>query len=321
MMYGFIGIGFLLFLLGGEALLRGSVGLSKALGVAPIYVGIIVVSLTMAAPELSVVLQATARHLPDIALGDIVGSTIVNILLVFGLGGLLRPMPGSPRVVFRDGSVMIAAAIIVVIVMLTGYVSRIAGAVLLVLWIGYLALALVTDWRRPPQLSPAEARARARDEDSGGGIGIFLFIFGIVCLFFGARFVIDAGVAIARDYHVPRLFVALLLVSLGTSLPELAITLMASMRGHTSVASGQLIASNIFGLLFVLGIAAILHPFPASSILASIDGPIMIGAAMVLVAFLLSGWRLTRGQGLMLFAGYVVYVVFALWRSGLLTHG
>lgn len=321
MMYGFIGIGFLLFLLGGEALLRGGIGLSKALGIAPIYVGIVVVSLTMSAPELSVVLQASARHLPDIALGDIVGSTIVNILLVFGLGGLLRPMPGSPRVVFRDGGVMIAAAIILVIVMLTGYVSRIAGAVLLILWIGYIALTFITDWRRPPQLSPAEARARARDEDSGGGIGIFLFVFGIVCLFFGARFVIDASVAIARDFHVPLVYVALLLVSLGTSLPELATTLVASVRGHTSLASGQLIASNIFGILLVLGIAAIVHPFPASTVLAGVDGPIMIGAAMVLVAFLLSGWRLTRGQGAMLFAGYIFYILFALWRSGLLTHG
>ncbi len=130
MVYGFIGIGFLLFLIGSESVLRGGIGLSKALGLPPAFVGLLVVSLAMAAPELSIALQATARHAPDIALGDIVGSNIANILLVFGLGALLRPMPGSPRVVFRDGGAMILASIVLVAIMLTGVVSRVAGVVL-----------------------------------------------------------------------------------------------------------------------------------------------------------------------------------------------
>ena len=192
MVYQFIGIGFLLFLIGSKSVLRGGIGLSKALGLPPAFVGVLVVSLAMAAPELSIALQATARHAPDIALGDIVGSNIANILLVFGLGALLRPMPGSPRIVFRDGGAMILASIVLVAIMLTGVVSRVAGVVLLLGWIAYLALAIVTDWRRPPRLSPAEARAQVRDEEHRGGISVFLFIFGIVCLYFGGRFALDA---------------------------------------------------------------------------------------------------------------------------------
>lgn len=321
MVYGFIGIGFLLFLIGSEAVLRGGVGLSKAFGLPPIFVGLLVVSLAMSAPELSIALMATSRGTPDIALGDVVGSNIANILLVFGLGALLRPMPGSPRIVSRDGGTMIVAAIAFVLVMLTGFVSRLAGAMLLIGWIAYLVLAFVTDWRRPPQLSAAEARAQMRDEDYRGGISVFLLMFGIVCLFFGARFVVECAIAIARNFHLPLVYVGLALVAFGTSLPELVTTLAASVRGHTSLASSHLIASSIFSILLVVGITALVHPFAASPILAGIDGPIMIGAAMILVAFFISGWRLTRGQGAILLAGYIAYLGFIAWRSGLLMRG
>ncbi|MGB8363461.1 MAG: sodium:calcium antiporter [Rhizomicrobium sp.] len=321
MVYGFIGIGFLLFLIGSESVLRGGIGLSKALGLPPAFVGVLVVSLAMAAPELSIALQATARHAPDIALGDIVGSNIANILLVFGLGALLRPMPGSPRIVFRDGGAMILASIVLVAIMLTGVVSRVAGVVLLLGWIAYLALAIVTDWRRPPRLSPAEARAQVRDEEHRGGISVFLFIFGIVCLYFGGRFALDASLAIARNFHIPQFVVALVPMGFGTALPELVTTLAAAVRGHTSLTSSHLITSNIFSILLVLGLTAIIHPFAASPLLAGIDGPIMIGASMILVAFLMSGWRLTHGQGALLLVFYGTYLAFVAWRSGLLLHG
>ncbi len=321
MVFGFIGIGFLLLLIGSETVLRGGVGLSKAIGVPPVFVSLLVVSLAMAAPELSIALQATRRHAPDMALGDIVGSNIANILLVFGLGALLRPMPGSPRIVFRDGVAIVLASILLVVIMLTGVVSRAAGAVLVLGWIAYLALAFVTDWRRPPRLSAAEERAQVRDEEYRGGISVFLFIIGIVCLYFGGRFALGASLAIARNFHVSQIFVALTLMAFGTALPELVTTLAAAIRGHTSLASSHLIASNIFSILLVAGLAAIIHPLAVSPVLATIDGPIMIGASLILVAFLMSGWRLTRGQGALLLVFYGFYLAFIAWRSGWPLYG
>jgi cation:H+ antiporter len=321
MVYVFLGIGFALLLIGSEAVLRGGAGLFRALGVPPIFISLLIVSFAMSAPELSVALQASARGMPDIALGDIIGSNIANILLVCGIGALLRPMPAPPRVVFRDSGILIVSSIALVVMGLGGFIPRPFGAFLLAGWAGYLVLVGITDWGRPPQLLAADPAGRNGKREYGVALSLFLFAIGIVCLFYGALLAIDFAVLIARDFHVPQVAVALTLVALGTSLPEFVSTIGSAVRGHPALVSGRLVASSVFNILLVLGIAAAIRPLSVAPALAQFDAPIMAACAVVLALLMLFGWRLTRVQGFLLLVGYVAYMVSVGLRNGVhLTH-
>lgn len=313
MLYSFLGIGFVLLVVGSEAVLRGGAGLMRALGLPPFFSGLFVASLAMSAPELSIAAQATARNAPDIALGCIIGGSIANMLLVFGLGALLRPMPAPPRTVFRDGGALVAAGVVLVILLLCDFVVRPMGAALLAGWLAYLALVYVTDWGRAGASFPLPSGGSA----AGGGLGIFLLPFGIACLFFGARFAIDFALVMARDFHLPVAAVALTVLALGTSLPEIVTTMRSAAHGHPGQIASQLIASSIFNILLVLGTAALIRPMTVAPMLAQFDGPIAAACAVLLALLMLSGWRLTRGQGVLLLVGYAAYLVSVGLRAGL----
>jgi len=313
MVYVFLGIGFALLLVGSEAVLRGGAGLFRALGLPPIFISLLIVSLAMSAPELSVAIQSSLRGMSDIALGDIVGSNIANMLLVCGLGALMRPMPAPPRVVFRDGGILIAASAALVFMALEGFIPKPFGAFLLAGWVGYLVLVTLTDWGRPSQLLAGEVQK----SEIGGALGLFVFAVGVVCLYFGAKLAIDFALVIARDFHLPQLTVALTLLAIGTSLPELVSTFFAATRGHPSLTSGRLVASSVFNILLVLGIATVMRPMSVAPMLAQFDIPIMAVCAIVIPLLMLFGWRLTRGQGLLLLLGYAGYIVSVGLRSGL----
>jgi len=313
MVYLFLGIGFALLLIGSAAVLRGGVGVFRALGLPPIFLSLLIVSLAMSAPELSVALQASVRGAPDMALGDIIGSNIANLLLVCGVGALLRPMPSPPRVVFRDGGILIAASIALVFVMLGGFIARPFGAVLLAAWVGYLVLVSITDWGRPSLNGEAHTEAG----EPNAALGLFLLAVGIVCLYFGAHIAIDFAALIARNFHLPQSAVALTLLAFGTSLPELVSTAVSARRGHPGLASGRIVASSIFNILLVLGLAAVMRPLSAAPMLAQFDAPVMAGCAIALPLLMLFGWRLTRGQGVLLLLAYAGYIVSIGVRNGM----
>jgi cation:H+ antiporter len=315
MVYVFLGIGFALLLIGSEAVLRGGTGIFRALGLPPIFLSLLIVSLAMAAPELSVAMQASLNGQPDIALGDIIGSNIANVLLVCGLGALLRPMPAPPRVVFRDSGVLIAASVALVVMALGGFIAKTYGAVLLAVWVGYLVLVSITDWGRPPQLLAGEPQQE--EAGYGAALGLFLLAVGIVCLFFGARLAVDFAILIARNLHLSQSAMALTVLALGTSLPELVSTFGSARRGYPTLASGRIVASSVFNILLVLGIAAVIRPLSVAPMLAQFDAPVMAACAIVLPLLMLFGWRLTRTQGLLLFLGYLGYIVSVGLRSGL----
>jgi cation:H+ antiporter len=316
MVYGFLGIGFALLILGSETALRGSIGMSRAMGLSPLLIGLLVISIGSSAPELFVSLQAVQHHSPDIAIGNIVGSNIVNILLILGLGALIRPMPSPPKVVFRDGGTMVAASLALVCIAIGGTITRQIGLMLLAGFVAYLVLAFATDWRRPAHNSVAECRAQTHTSQTSAGVGLFLVLFGMVCLFFGAHFIVDGAVAMARTYQVPEAAIGLTVVALGTSLPELAITFIAAARGRSDIAVGQLIGANVFNILFVLGLTAALHPLVIAPMIANVDVLVMAGVAVLLIPLLATSWRLTRARGFLLILCYVGYSVFLASRLG-----
>ncbi|HXM00563.1 MAG TPA: calcium/sodium antiporter [Rhizomicrobium sp.] len=317
MAYGFVGIGILLLLLGSEALLHGGIGLSKSLGFPPLLIGLVVVSAATSAPELSVALQA-ARTMPDIAIGDVVGSNIVNLFLILGLGALMRPLPSPPKVVFRDGGTMLLAGVALAVIAMIGVITRQLALFLLAGFVAYLVLSFVTEWHRPSQLSATEERAHCRTGSRAPGLNLFLVVFGVAALFFGARCLIDGGLAVADIYHLPPAMIALTLIALATSAPELVITLVALARRHSDIAVGHLIASNIFNLLVVLGLTALVQPLAISPVFAHADILVMVGASALLMPLMIASWRLSRANGTFLVLCYAGYGAFLAWRMGYL---
>jgi cation:H+ antiporter len=320
MAYGFVGFGLLLLIIGSESVVRGGVGLSRAFGLSPLLIGLLIVSAGTSTPELVVALQGTFHGAPDLALGNVVGSNIVNILLILGLGAVMRPIPASPKIVIRDGTALVAASAALFLCVQSGVITQWDGWMFLAGLAVYVVISFVTDWRRPSPMCGAEARAQARSRrEMAPAMSTILLIFGFACLYFGGGYVVDGGVALARLYHVPQAVIGLTLVAFGSSLPELATTIAAVIRGETSLAIGNLIGSNIFNILLVVGLTVSIQPLSVSHLVAHADIYVMMAAALVLPLMLASRWRLTRAQGAFLVLGYVAYLGFVAWRQGLIS--
>lgn len=317
MAYAFVGFGLILLIIGSESVLRGGVGLSRIVGLSPLLIGLLIVSAGTSAPEMVVSLQAAVRGAPDLALGNIVGSNIVNILLILGIGAVLRPIPVSPKTVLRDGGALVAASIALFVLFERGAISHRNGWMLLAGFAAYAVISFFTEWRRPLPDGGAEVRAGGRELSPA--MSTILLLFGLACLYFGGGYVVDGGLAIARFYHVPQAVIGLTVVAIGSSLPELATTIVASLRGHSSIAAGNLIGSNVFNILFVLGLTVLVRPLTVSREMAGADIYVMTAVAVLLPVMLASRWRLTRAQGAFLVLSYLVYLGFVAWRQGLLS--
>lgn len=317
MAYAFIALGVLLLTLGSETVLRGGIGLSRVFGLPPLLIGLTVVSLGTSAPALAVMLQASLHNAPDLGLAGIIGSNVVNVLLILGLCALVRPMPVAPKIVLRDGSAMVLATLLLVVFAVARGVTAAEGALLLGGFVVYAAVSFVTDFRRPGSQSGLEARALLRGETSpGAAASILLLGFGSVCLYAGSTLVVGAGLRAAQEAAVSPALVGLTIIGLGISLPVLITALAA--RAHSGIGAGHLIAANIFNILVVVGIAALLHPLPISAPPAPIDLAVLAASACLVPLLLVSRWQLSRLQGLFLMLSYVAYLGFLAWRQGYL---
>jgi cation:H+ antiporter len=295
--------------------------LARVFGLSPVLIGLVVIAAATSAPELFVSLRAATAGMPDIALGDIVGGNIFMLLFALGLGALIRPLASPPKVVLRDGGAMLAAALVIVFFALKGDLTRRDGLFLFLGFIAYIVVTFLTDWRRSADHSVALSRALARSQGEPLPIvgALFLLLLGVIGLVLGALFTVDGSVALARGLHLQQAFVALTIIAFGTSLPKLTATLVAAGRGHTDAAVGLLIGANIFNLLGVLGITAMVAPLTISPLLASADVYVMAGASAALLPLLAMRWRLSRPRGVLLALCYVCYVAFLVWRQGLLS--
>ena len=318
MAYGFVGVGVLLLLLGSEALLRGGIGLSRIVGLSPLLIGLLIVTASTSAPALAVVLQS-AKSMPDIALGDVIGGNLFNMLFILGFGALIRPLCSPPKVVFRDAGALLASGVALAAIALTGTISRKFGLFLLAGFLAYLIVSFITDWRRSAHLSSNERRSECRAGAQSFGMGAAYLIFGVIAVFFGARCLIDGALAVASIYHLAQFVTALTIVALGTSVPAFVITSVAIARRQTDYAAGHIIASSIFNILFGLGLAAFLHPISITPMLAHSDILIMAAASALLLPLLMMSWRLTRLRGALLMVCYIGYAGFLAWRQGYLT--
>lgn len=296
---GLIGLFF-----GGEALVRGSVGVARRMAIPPLLIGLTVVGFGTSTPELLVSVQAALGGVPDIAVGNIVGSNIANILLIVGLTSLVWPIRVSGGTLRRDTAVMVAAAIALVPIFAMGEIGRFPGAVLVLGLVGYLIWVYL-------QLDDAVDDDADTSVPSSMLISALWVLGGFVVLMFGARFLVDGSVSIARGFGISEAFIGLTIVAVGTSLPELATSIIAAFRRQSEIAIGNIVGSNIFNVLGILGVTALIKPVPVADRFLTFDLPIMIAASLALTALLLTRPIIGRGIGLVVLIAYVTYVWLA----------
>ncbi|MGC1496761.1 MAG: calcium/sodium antiporter [Sulfitobacter sp.] len=307
------GLGLLILLFAGDALVKGAVNLSLRLGVPALIVSLTIVAFGTSAPELLISIKAILDGAPGLALGNVVGSNTANILLVLGIPALLATMHTSECHTRKSYNYMLSASILFIALAFRGVFDWIAGLVLL----GALAYVLADQFREAKNHRRACKGDDAEDLESadpnmpGWQIAVFL-VLGLIGLPLGASLLVDNATIIARAYGVSDTVIGLTLVAIGTSLPELATTVMAALRRQADVALGNVIGSNMFNLLAIIGIASLVGPITVDPAFLKFDLWVMLGASLLLIPFVYFRRDITRGWGIALSALYALYMIVVL---------
>lgn len=303
--------GLIVLTLGAELLIRGATALARKLGLSELLIGLTLVGFGTSTPELVSSIEAALAESPGIALGNVIGSNIANILLILGLSALLAPIAVEPKSFRRDAPALMIATIMVIAVSLTGEIGRIAGIVFLLALAGYIVFAYRTEKRAPaaPETARHEAEAAALPAAPRAVPGaLVLAAGGLVLLVFGAKLLVGGAIDIAADLGVSQTMIGLTIVAVGTSLPELVTSVMAALRGKSDLALGNIVGSNLYNILGILGATALVAPVSVPDEIASLDIWVMLAATAALILFARTLHKIERWEGAALFVGYVVYI-------------
>jgi len=307
--------GLLLLLLCGDLFVRGAVGIAERLAVSPLVIGLTLVGFGTSLPELVTSLEAARQGSPAIAVGNVVGSNIANVLLILGLSGLVAPIAAKPGTFRLNGPVLVGASLLALGVFFLGEIGRWWGAVFVALLLSYTVTAY---WRERHGLGDDGMGELAAEVDSVPPrrasftlYGTFT-LFGLAGIVLGANLLIGSAVALARDVGISETVIGLTIVAVGTSLPELATSVIAAFRRHGDVALGNVIGSNIFNLLGILGVTALYTPIPVAAEIVTFDGWIMLAATALLILFSMTRARLERWESAILVTGYAGYMAILL---------
>jgi cation:H+ antiporter len=302
-------VGFVLLIGTAELMVRGAVMLAERFGVSPLVIGMTVVAIGTSAPELVVSVRAAFQGAPGLAVGNVVGSNIANVLLILGAAAMISPFQRSEGGLKRDSVMLIGGTLLFIVLALRGELDAYAGAALLV---GFFAFLGLSYWRESHDPGEAEEAEETIEEFEGWPKSlageIVAVVAGLVGLAAGAELLITGGVQVARTWGVSEEVIGLTLFAFGTSLPELAATIVAAWRGHGEVGIGNVLGSNVFNILGVAGVTAVLVPLPISDKVMAFDMWVMLAAALAMVPLVAFGWRLSRLAGAAMFAGYIGYV-------------
>ena len=297
----YLAVGLALLYFGAEGLVRGASSLALRLGVSPLLVGLTVVAFGTSAPEMVVSLKAALTGSVDISLGNVVGSNICNIGLILGLAALIRPLVIKIELVRIQVPIMILASVITIVMLFDGAIGRIEGAALFVCFIGFVVFNVV------------KARKNSISSDvlpSVSGrlfLTIIFIVAGLVLLIIGAGVFVRGAVTLARMLHVTEAVIGLTIVAFGTSLPELATSVVAAIKGESDLAAGNVVGSNIFNILAILGITAIIHPLNAGEI--SLATLLIMGfSAFIILPLFRTGYILSRLEGGLILLFYCCYI-------------
>lgn len=317
--------GLVLLILGGELLVRGAARLAIAAGISPLVVGLTVVAFSTSAPELAVNLQSALSGAPDLAIGNIVGSNISNVLLILGVSALIMPLTVKQQLIRLDVPIMVGASVLLLVMALDGQMLRGEGAALMLCIVAYSVLAVFMSRRESRAVQQEYTDAYQRDTPARPWWhAIVSVVAGVAALVLGGRWLVDGAVSIAKWLGIGDLVIGLTVVAIGTSLPELVTSIIATRKGERDIAVGNVVGSNIFNIFSVLGITATLAPagVPISPTALSIDLPIMVGVAMLCLPIFFNGAQVHRWEGALFVLLYVLYLGFVVldaighpWRN------
>lgn len=298
--------GLIMLYLGGEALVRGASALALRLGMSALAIGLTVVAFGTSMPELIVSVDATLRDASDIAIGNVVGSNIANIALILGIATLLRPSVVEAKVVRFDAPLMVGVSLALALVMADGLATRLEGTLLVAALVVYTGF---TFWEAQRETDPVQDEFSSLVPRSLAGTGLsnLLVLAGVGMLLLGGHFLVESAVVLAVSFGVSQAVIGLTMVAIGTSLPELVTSVVASLRGQGDIAIGNVVGSNIFNILGIAGTAALVDPLEAGGIGWSDIGA-MTAIACVLVFILFVRPSLGRVEGLLLLGCYTAYL-------------
>ena len=323
--------GLVLLVLGGELLVRGSVRVAEKLGVSPLLIGLTLVGFGTSMPELVTSVEAALIGAPGIAVGNIVGSNIANILFILGASAVIFPLAVSASALKRDGSFMIITSLMFLGAGFTIGLNRLTGLVFVLGLIGYMLFAYRQErnegavaaeghtaaFDRGEAFEQAEPGLRPRSPAEGvlsWLAPILMAVAGLAIIIFGGRMLVESAVELARVLGLSESVIGLTIVAVGTSLPELVTSVLAAIRRQTDIAVGNVLGSNIYNVLGIGGVTGLMAPTPFPAEMLQMDLYVMVGAAALLYLFALNG-RISRAEGGLMLAGYVGYVLVLLNKA------
>jgi len=316
--------GLALLLFGGEVLIRGAVGLAKRAGISPFIVGLTIIGFGTSAPEVVVSVDAALSGSPGIAVGNVIGSNVANILLIVGAAALFMPLAVHPDALKRDGTMMAFATVLFIAIALMGTATWYHGVIAITVLIAYLAYSIWSD----RQGNDAVAQMHSDEGEllqSGLPDKLWVMLLalgiGLVALVAGSRFAVIGASAIAREAGISEEVIGITLVAFGTSLPELATAMVAAARKQADVCIGNVIGSNIFNLLGITGAAAIAAPLPFAASVVTFDIWVLLAVTVLFMWFMLTGRRIQRWEGLVLLLLYFTYISLHFLPDGFLPYG
>ena len=305
---------------GAELFVRGASRLATMLGVSPLIIGLTVVALGTTAPEIVVCVVASLEGKADLALGNVVGSNILNVLLILGVSATITPLVVSRQIIRLDVPIMIGASVLALSLSVDGGLRSIDGLVLTSLAMGYTLLQIILCRREAPveggEFQQTFGRQVKRTALAWLGCGV-LIVAGASLLVLGSRWLVDGAVAVARAMGISEMVIGLTIVAVGTSLPEVATSVMASIRGQRDIAVGNVVGSNIYNILAVLGVGALVSPNGIRVSLAALrfDLPVLVSVSIACFPVFFTGTRIARPEGVLFLFYYVVYTVYLILAS------
>lgn len=313
--------GLVLLVAGAEVLVKGASRIAFMFGLSPLVIGLTIVAYGTSSPELMVSIQSSLAGQPDIALGNVVGSNIFNVLLILGISALITPLVVAQQLIRLDVPILIGISCLTLMFGMDGKISRVDGAIFVIGILLYTTFLLIQSRKEHnPEVTEEYEReyggstARSAQQIA---INIGFVVLGLGLLVLGSKFLVDSSIAIARSFGVSELVIGLTLVAAGTSLPELATSVVASVRGERDIAVGNVIGSNIFNILAVLGGSSL---FSADGLTVSasalrFDIPVMIAVAVICLPVFITGQLIARWEGLLFLSYYVAYTAYLIMDS------
>lgn len=323
--------GFVLLVLGGELLVRGAVQTAERLGMSPLLIGLTLVGFGTSTPELVTSVQASLAGSPGIAVGNIVGSNISNILLILGISAMISPMAVGSQALMRDGGVVLFSAMLFAVIGFSMPLNGPVGTVLLLGLASYLFYAYRQEMANAPAghtsaFDKAEAFEGAhtaplreatnpdvidgKQQTRGILLPIGLAVIGLLVVVLGGKLLVDGATGIARSAGISETVIGLTIVAVGTSLPELVTSVIAALRKHGDVALGNILGSNIYNVLGIGGVTAIASPTVMPAQIVEFDNLVMVAASILLIVFARTGIRIGRLEGVVLLTSYVAYIYY-----------